>query len=829
MVMSQGHGGGDKNSIMPIVYNPGLLQMLPSKLLMNDSQIPPQAATHKAQADKYRDSGNLPAAVESYRTATELAPRFWQAHANLSMLLAESGDHTNSVVHAEKAVEIMPDMAELFDNLGVIYREAGRYPEAIKAHKQAVEKNPSLISGYFNLGLDCVKSSDLEEAVAAFRKVIEINPNVPEAHLYTGNLLLQQNRSAEAETYYRSALKFNPSQPAVVHNLGQCLQDQGKLDEAIEAYQQVIQLNPKSAGSYFNLGVAQQEQTLLDEAVDSYTKALSLDSKICDAYFNLGVIYKDQERLDDAVVCYRKAIRCNPKHEESLTNLGDVLRIQGALDDAAIYLEEALALNPRSFKAHAVLGNVLQEQGESKKAVAAFQQAIAINPGSKEAHNNLGLALREQEQEDEAVASFRQALQLDSRYKEAHFNIGSIYESMGRVEDAVAAYQQALKVDAEYKVALYRLGIAYNERGEKEAALSCFRDVIRIDPADSAGYMQLARTKKHTERDGEVEAMESLYAQEDELSEKRKNLAFGLAKVYEDLRDYDKAFTYMADANRIKRSVLEYSEESVGRVFDILKTGFNRDFLGNGHHTGVMDDAPIFIVGMPRSGTSLVEQILASHPQVYGAGELTYIDSIIRRLQGDASEPYSPLVNDEELFAKIGREYLVKLREHSPTARHITDKLPHNFLNIGIIRKSLPNSKIIRCSRDPMDNCLSIYKLEFQGSLPFAYDLEELGRFYLRYQDLMRHWHAAMPGVIYDIQYEELVADQENQTRKLLEYCGLPWDDACLAFHKTERRVATASLTQVRQPIYRDSVQLWKRYEKQLEPLRRIIESRPRG
>ncbi len=797
-------------------------------ILMTDSQIPAQAASLKAQADKHRDQGDFSAAAESYRAALELAPHFWQAHANLSMLLAESGDHGNSVTHAEKAVQIMPEMAELLDNLGVIYREAGRYPEAVKAHKRATEKSPSLISAYFNLGLDYVKNGELQEAVTAFRKVIEINPNVPEAHLYVANLLLQQNRPGEAEAYFRAVLNFNPAQPAAIHSLGQCLQDQGKLEEAVEAYRQVIQLNPKSAGSYFNLGVAQQEQTLLDDAVDSYTKALSLDSKICDAYFNLGVISSKRDGQDDAVAWYRKALRCNPRHEGALVSLADILRTQDALDDAVTYLSEAIAINPKSFEAHMLFGNILKDRGESEKVVEAFRQATEINPKSKEAHNNLGLALRDQGRMAEAIASLRCALNIDPDYTDGLYNLGRAYEMNGDLDEAESAYQHVLEIDSQYLEAIFRLGIVCNDRGDKEEALACFRRVLSIDPESSKAYQVIAKTKKHTEYDAEIAAMESLHGKEGNTVEQNKGYAFGLAKAYEDLGEYEKAFEYMREGNQLKRTTFNYSIEQEQGIFDGIKKVFDRDLLNASVVTGVQDKTPIFIVGMPRSGTTLTEQILASHPQVYGAGELVYMDSIISQLREGKNASYSLRQTNEAVFLQIGTEYMGRIRALDAEAPRITDKMPHNFLNIGYIRKALPNAKIIHCRRDPMDNCLSIFKQEFAGSLSFAYDQEELGRYYLLYEDLMRHWHEAMPGIIYDIQYEELVADQESQTRKLLEYCGLPWDDACLSFHKTERRVATASFTQVRQPIYRDSVQLWKRYERQLEPLRRIIESRPR-
>jgi tetratricopeptide (TPR) repeat protein len=793
---------------------------------MSETDTSSRAASLKAQADKHRDSGNFQAAVESYRAALALMPRFWQAHANLSVVLSKTGDHDSSVFHAQQAVEIMPDMAQLLDNLGVIYREAGRYPEAVAAHKQALEKNSELISAYFNLGLGHLKNDALGEALQAFEKAIAINPDAPQVYLSAGNVLLQQNRPGEAEGYFRSALKLSPSQPAALHNLGQCLQDQGKLDEAITAYQQVVQLNPGSAGSYFNLGVAQQEKGLLDEAIESYSRAIALDSNLGDAYFNMGAAYAEQQKPVDAAACYRNALRCDPQHEEALIGLGDALRNQGALEDAAAYLQEALALNPSSFKANIVLGNLLRDNDEMDKAVAAFRQALVIDPRSKEAHNNLGLALSHtQERMKEAISAYERAIEIDPGFKEAHFNLGRAREKEGLLDAASSALERAVDIDPEYVEALHQLGVISNEQGDRDKALAYCRKALSIDPEHSWTHLLIAKTKKHKEHDPEIAAMEKLYGREGNSSEQNRNYAFGLAKVYEDLGEYETAFGYMSEGNRLARAAFEYFVGRDKDYFDAVKELFDEKLLNMSPVSGIPDKTPFFIVGMPRSGTSLTEQILASHPQVCGGGELLYLDVILKQLSDSESRPYALDLTDDAVCSRIGSEYIRRIRDHDASASHIINKLPGNFLHIGYIRKALPNAKIIHCRRDPMDNCLSILKHDFKDVISFAYDMEELGRYYLLYEDLMRHWHEAMPGVIYDIQYEELVADQEQQTRRLLEFCGLPWDDACLSFYKTERRVATASFIQVRQPIYNDSVQLWKRYESQLEPLRRIIES----
>lgn len=272
----------------------------------------------------------------------------------------------------------------------------------------------------------------------------------------------------------------------------------------------------------------------------------------------------------------------------------------------------------------------------------------------------------------------------------------------------------------------------------------------------------------------------------------------------------------------MKRSGYDYSLEEDKEFFSCIKEMFSAELFKKHSNSGTDNNAPIFILGMPRSGTTLTEQILSSHQMVYGAGELPDIRKLLSQMCGAGEYKKFPklvgsLGNDD--LSRIGSEYIKGLRKRNSSAEHITDKMPHNFLHVGMIRLMLPNAKIIHCKRDPIDNCLSIFKQNFGGVHKYAYDLAELGGYHLLYQDLMEHWNKVLPGFVFELQYEDMVADQEGMTRKLLEFCGLPWDDNCLQFHKSERTVKTASYTQVRKKIYSDSVQLWKRYEQELQPL----------
>jgi len=465
----------------------------------------------------------------------------------------------------------------------------------------------------------------------------------------------------------------------------------------------------------------------------------------------------------------------------------------GRLSEARTIYNQILLSEPNHFDALHLLGVIAHQEDEYDIAVELIQKALKSVPDFAPAYSNLGAALKDQGKLDEAVASYRQAIALSPDNAEAHNNLGVLLSELGKLDEAIVCYKMAISLKPDY----------------------------------AAAYNHLSAIMKYTETDDVIKVMEYLYKKKADISDaERINLGFALGKIFEDLGDFDKSFNYILEANQLKRKLFNYSIQNDQDLFERIKKTFSPDFFALHHSSGNPDSTPIFILGMPRSGTTLVEQILASHPMVFGAGELTVLKELTDVIcSGGRAAKFPECLKglDNGAFERAGAYYIEKIRENSRVADYITDKMPHNFLFVGFIKIILPNAKIIHCIRDPMDNCFSIFKNDFTKTPGYAYDMIEIGRHYNLYRNLMAHWEKVLPGYVYSLKYEEIVSDQKNQTRKLLDFCGLPWDEACLEFYKKERRVSTLSLAQVRQPIYKDSVGLWKRYEKQLEPLRKII------
>jgi tetratricopeptide (TPR) repeat protein len=384
----------------------------------------------------------------------------------------------------------------------------------------------------------------------------------------------------------------------------------------------------------------------------------------------------------------------------------------------------------------------------------------------------------------------------------------------------------ALSFNPENPDAYVCLGKIYAIQGDFNNALASCEKALAIEPDHPGCLFIMSTLPKGSSENSLILKQEKAFTKKDLENNQKRDLAFSLGKAHSDNGDYAKSFFYTAEGNSLERGSYEYSIKEDEHLIGLIKKVYSKSYISKHDNEGNTDNSPIFILGMPRSGTSLVEQILASHPDVYGAGELEDIPRVVAQLTGghSNSEVFDKIPrSDSDFYELLAAEYLSRLRKHSASAKFITDKLPHNFQFIGVIRLALPHARIIHCVRDPMDNCFSIYKNLFSGEHKYAYDLLELGQYYRLYQDLMRHWHDVFPGSIYDIKYEQIIADQEGETRKLLQHCGLSWNAQCLSFYKTSRNVSTLSWTQVRKPIYKDSIQLWEKFREHLEPLRSIL------
>ena len=632
----------------------------------------------------------------------------------------------------------------------------------------------------------------LPEAERAYKKAVKISQNFIEAHNDLGNVFLARGRYKEAFNSFRKALTLRPNHPMLLTNLGNALHLQGDIEKAINWFNKAITQDPNFIGAHNNLGNALRELGRFQDAVTSYKKAIQINPGIADTYYNLASVLIQLDELEESISYFKKTIEIDPGHQGAYNGLANALAFQGEMDEAVTAYGKAIEINPRHKYAHNGLGNVLSDMGKIDKAIAAYRQAISIDPGHQEAYNGLGNALSELGESDNAIASYNKAIEIDPLHKKAYIGLGQALSNMGEIDKAIASYRKA----------------------------------IEINPGHAEVYRSLTKNKKFSEYDDDIHSMESLYASGNITDAQKMHLTFALGKAYEDLGEYEKSFEFLLEATRLKRASFDYSISKDQDLFSNIKTTFSSEFFSEHKGMGNQDATPIFILGMPRSGTSLVEQILASHPDVFGAGELNDLAILTKKFVIDDSSREFPMAIvdlDSAALVEFGKEYITRMRHHSEGTKYITDKMPQNFLYIGLIRVILPNAKIINCSRDPMDTCLSLFKNYFNAAHHYSYDMTELGQYYSLYLNLMQHWRDTLPDFIYDLSYEQLIADQEIQIRLLLDYCGLSWDDACMDFHKTRRKVKTASNAQVRRPIYSDSVKLWKRYEKQLEPLRVAI------
>ena len=644
--------------------------------------------------------------------------------------------------------------------------------------------------------------------------------------------LINRQHHAEAEALARKLIAHFPEHGFAWKALGALLKPQGRMADAVIAQQQAVALLPGDASAHYNLGNSLMALGRHADAADSYRQAIKLKPDYVEACCNLGDALGAQGQLANAADSFRRALALRPEFTEAHARLGQTLMALDQPDAAEAHFLQALAAHPDDAQLHFNLGIVCRGQDRMAEAETCFRRALALDPDSTEAHNNLGNALLHQGRIGEAESSYRQALALNDGLAEPHFNLGIILRDREQYLDAECSFRRALAIEPGHLMALNSLGICLKRQGRVEEACQCFEAAIAIKPDFLRPHCNLAPFKTYAADDAQLRLFEGEQHQLPALPPARRiNYWFALGKMREDAGRYDDAFAAYAEGNRLQHAQYPHDEARETALVERLQSVFSAAFFASRpqpEHTG---KAPIFIVGMPRSGTTLIEQILSTHPGVYGAGELTDLNDVVHSLDtktGEHAGIYPQIVTtlSADAFRRLGEAYTERAWQLAPEAERITDKLPANYLHAGMIHLMLPHAKIIHAMRDPMDSCFSCYARLFEGNnLDFTYDLGTVGRYYVRYIQLMRHWHHVLPtGTLLDLRYEDMVADIESQARRLLDYLGLPWDARCLDFHQNRRVVKTASIAQVRKPIYRSSVARWKHFEAHLAPLLDIVQ-----
>ena len=494
--------------------------------------------------------------------------------------------------------------------------------------------------------------------------------------------------------------------------------------------------------------------------------------------------------------------------------IGACYKELGELAGAAKMFEIAISLSQNYAEAHFNLGAINQELGNKELAVSSYKKAIEITPNYPAAHNNLGNVYRQIGDLEASIESLEWAVAYKHDFAEAYNNLGNSLNEYGRTEDAIKSFEKAISLDSNYARAIFNLALALKDIGNKDYYHKMMEKTVDLKPNWSDAQLFLSRVKKFTSDDPRILEIESFLTNKELSLKDRINFNFTLANVYEDIKDYDKQFKYLNEANSLRKEESEYIFEKDQKLFSTIKQIFNKPpAILSGSILNASTIRPIFILGMPRSGTSLVHQIISNHKIVYGAGELTKLHKFVTPfLKRDKS------VGIKDDLKYLRNNYLDALSSLNVSETIIIDKLPLNFRYIGFIFSAFPDAKIIHMNRDPMAVCWSIYKYFFPGN-SYSYNQEDLAKYFCLYTDLMQFWNKLFPNKIYDCIYEDLTKNQEIETRKILKYCDLEWDENCLNFHKNKTTVKTTSSLQVKQKMYQGSSEVWKEYEAYLQPL----------
>ena len=615
----------------------------------------------------------------------------------------------------------------------------------------------------------------------------------------------------------------------------------GRLQAAEQIYRQILQVEPNHADAIHLLGVVASQTGRPDEAAACCRRALQLKPDYVEAHNNLGNALKDQGKLDEAAACFRRAVELKPDFAMAHSNLGNALRALGRPAEAVVAYRRAVELQPDFAMAHNNLGVALKEQGNLDEAVACCRRALQLKPDYTVAHNNLGNALRAQRKLDEAVACYRRAVELKPDYTGAHYNLGNTLRAQWKLDEAIASYRRALELRPDYAEAHNNLGSALKEQGKLDEAIQCHRRaaaccqrVLQTAPRSAAvqnslgkSFAQLAMIVRGRLPEDDLIAMRQLLSEANVHGDSRIALEFGLARVLDARGNYDEAAEHLREANALRSAdvhTLNQEQESANHrsLVDSLIATSTPQFFARMNGFGLETELPVFIFGLHRSGTTLTEHILASHSQVFGAGELPYCGEMLQFLPQAMLRSDTPLEClrdiDRQTARDLAQRHVDRLQALAPGALRIVDKNPDNYHYLGLISVLFPRARLIHCRRDLRDVALSSWMTDFTPA-GWASHPDHIALRFEEYRRLMDHWQEVLPVPFLNVDYEELVEYLEGVARRIVAWCGLEWEPGCLKFHETRRSVRTPSATEVRQPIYKTSVGHWKNYEKSLGEL----------
>ncbi|MGF6440301.1 tetratricopeptide repeat-containing sulfotransferase family protein [Paraburkholderia youngii] len=651
------------------------------------------------------------------------------------------------------------------------------------------------------------------------RRILGVSPNNPDAHHLLGMIAHQYNNAEAALKHMRLACEA-PRLPALyAANLAELCRQQGLHEEAEKAARRAVAIDERLIKGHYTLGIVLQERGRYTEALDCL-KVVSLATP--DDIDCLNALANTYQRLGDLVNAekhYGMVIERKPEHADAHSNLSFLYAALGRYEAAAAAARRAIEIEPTFHAAYLNLAQAELSRGRYGHALAVLDSLRAFAPRYAPGLIARATVLHAQERFHDAEASALTAIEIAPHSADARLAAARACQSLGNTEKALEHYEKAAALPGTVgESAMIGIAAALLEAGRRDEAFAAFDRVLAAYPRSIAALSMRANAKHFSKDDADIGLLKGIAAQGSSLRVlDRVKANFALGKAHLDFGDAKEAFGYFEVANKLKRGTFTYDSGLTGQWMDRIAAAFPRDLFEQFANAGISTQMPVFVIGMPRSGTSLVEQILASNRKVTGAGELSAFGQIVEEC---GSYPEFMQRMTSHALEAIGNRYLSKVVALANGADRVIDKMPGNFLYAGLIALALPGARIIHCRRDPVDTCLSCYTREFGGNQHFAYDMTELGEFYGFYERLMAHWRGLLPVHQFaEVRYEDLVANLEGEARRLTDFIGLPWDEASLAFHASDRVVRTASFNEVRQPVYTTAIGRAREYQSELGPL----------
>jgi tetratricopeptide (TPR) repeat protein len=734
------------------------------------------------------------------------------------------------------------DKNSTFD-IALLLRDRGELDKAINLLVGEINSSSKDIEMLALLSHCHLLANQMEEAKIYLKKATEIDAENASVGWNTARLMLKEQKPLEALNLARDISKRFPDDIEGMGVLGTCLRANGEIIQSLEVLNRALELNPDYAEALINRGLIRLSQENKPGAIDDlevahrlkphikqiwdllvglkleaqeYSDAIRLlinmieiDPKDATRLATLALCYQQVKDFDASEECYKKALAIKPDYIEAYNNMGASLKEQGKLEAAIEAYKKALAIKPDYAEAYNNMGIALQEQTKMEAAIEAYKKALAIKPDNAEAYNNMGIVLQEQAKLEEAIEAYKKALAIKPDYAEAYNNMGIILKEKGKLEEAIEAYNKALAIKPDYSEAYNNIGTSLQEQGKLEEAIEAYKQALAIKPNNADAHRHLSHVTKYKPDNAQIKAVQVLLHQNDLSDPDRCSLLYTYAKMSEDLGELRSAFDSYVAGGDLRQRLLGYDYKQDEHLFVKIKQTapkFKDIVLKSAEEP--IRHIPIFILGMPRSGTTLVEQIISSHSKITGAGELPYVSQFGAQLATGITSPTL------EAVSAFRAQYLAELVKKADGQAFISDKMPQNFRYIALICKTFPEAKIIHVTRNPEAICWSNFKQYFAAKgLGYSYNLIHTVKYYGLYKDLMQVWYQSYGDRIYNVDYDRLTENQVPETRSLIEHIGLNWEDACLAPQENKRSLRTASNQQVRQKVYTGSSQAWRKYE----------------